>query len=268
MAVAVEPHEPSNVPRVNGTGGSRPDSLPSAPEERDRSAEALRHSLAVLRRQIALIVAIAVLVPVVAVGATFFQEDRYVASATLLFRSAPLQQVDLFGTQPPDQSGSQNADREQATNLRLVTLPVVADRTARAVPQLGLSSDQIRNDVRIQADGNSSLISISASTGDANRSATLANAFAKQYISFRKQSDSAQFLQAREMIDGLLARLPEAQREGSRPASLRTRSSNLTLAASLQGGNADRPLIAERTAERAIGSRDRRPERGSYRVPP
>jgi Mrp family chromosome partitioning ATPase/capsular polysaccharide biosynthesis protein len=192
----------------------------------------------VLRRQVALIVAIAILVPVAAVVATFFQEDRYVASATLLFRSAPLQQVDLFGTQPPDQSGSQNADREQATNLRLVTLPVVADLTARAVPGLGLTGADIRNSVSIQADGNSSLITISASTGDRIRSATLANAFAAQYIAFRKRSDSEQFLQARQMIDGLLARLPADQRNGPRGASLRSRSSNLTLAASLQGGNA------------------------------
>src|SRR4051812_42810840 len=92
--------------------------------------------LLVLRRRAKLILACVLIVPGAVLALSLAQQKEYSATASLLFRDPALDQK-LFGStllQP-----NRDPAREAQTNVRLVSLKVVAARTARVLPG-GLSS--------------------------------------------------------------------------------------------------------------------------------
>lgn len=122
--------------------------------------------LAALRRRIWII---GVATAVVAISAYVFsaqQEDRYSASATLLFVSGG-----------PYQDPTQQA----ATNLGLASLNPVA---RRAASRLGLSPDEPRPSVSISEQGDSKLFSVTASGPSPVFAARFANAYANTFAAF------------------------------------------------------------------------------------
>ena len=143
----------------------------------DREGQRL---LRALRRRLPLILLCAVLVPAAALAVSLQQEKQYEANATLLFRESQLDQA--LGERSPPVSG--DAERQAATNVKLVSLDVLAARTAERLP--GLTSSDVSSSVVVSADGTSDVVSIAATGSTPGLAARLANTFAQEYIRFRR----------------------------------------------------------------------------------
>jgi tyrosine-protein kinase len=191
-----------------------------------------------LRRRRGVLVVCAILVPAAALGFSLSQEKQYTASASLLFRDPGFDQK-LFGSQVFQPSG--DATREAATNIKLVSLDTVAQRTARRLPGVGSVSDK----VHVQDEGQANLVGIDATDHSPRRSAQIANTFAQEYIAFRREADRAKISDAQGLVERRLRGLSSAQRDGTQGRSLRGRLEQLQLLSSLQTGNAELAQRAE-----------------------
>src|SRR4051812_1348301 len=98
----------------------------------------------------------------VIVGATLvfslLQTKQYQATASLLFRDPGLDQK-LFGS--TYLAPSRDPAREAATNVRLVSLDVAAQRTARILDH-GLTQASVDAKTDVSAEGQSDVVSITA----------------------------------------------------------------------------------------------------------
>jgi succinoglycan biosynthesis transport protein ExoP len=129
---------------------------------------------------------------------------QYEATSSLLIRSSDL-------TSLIDPSAGQNADpaREAATNLLLVRSTAVADRVRR---QLGApSTDDLLGQIDPTAEPDADLINITATDPDPARAATIANAFADQFVAFRRDSDRRRATDGATLLRQQILALPPGQ---------------------------------------------------------
>jgi capsular exopolysaccharide synthesis family protein len=183
----------------------------------------------------------ALLVPATALVYSYNQEEEYSASASLLFRDPGFAQ-DLFGSSAF--TPSTDPDREAATNLRLVSLGVVAARTADRLGG-GVSRRDVSSKVEATSEGQSNVVAITATAGSPRKAAVLANTFAEEYISFRRDADRKKIQETLALIDEQLAALSPADRAGPQGGELRRQVRQLGLLSSLQTGNAELVQRAE-----------------------
>jgi capsular exopolysaccharide synthesis family protein len=176
-----------------------------------------------------------VLVPALAVGLSLTQQKKYTASASLLFRDPGFDQK-VFGSTAFAPSSDPN--REAATNVRLVSLDVVA---ARAAKTLGgaFTPREIRNEVKVGGDSQSDVVAISANDPNPRRAARIANAFGHAYVDFRRDADRSKVEQAAQLVRNQLNKLPPDQQSGAQGRSLLDRADQLDVLRSLQTGNAE-----------------------------
>lgn len=202
---------------------------------RGQSATSLVDFLRVLRRQKYVIGICCVVVAAAALTISWLQPTEYSATASLLFRDPQFDQQ-LFGQQVVQQ----NTDpaREAATNLSLVSLPGVAARTATSTGDR-LSPAAVQAKVSIQESGQADLATITATDSDRHFAASLANAYADNYIAFRREADRAKTADADQLVQRQLASLTPAQQNGPDAQALRERSEQLKILTSLQTGNAE-----------------------------
>jgi succinoglycan biosynthesis transport protein ExoP len=172
----------------------------------------------------------AVLTPAAAFAFSASQQKQYSASASLLFRDPGFDQK-IFGTTalPP----STDPAREAATNVRLVSLEGVAKRTAHKLRRL--DGPEVQNKVAASAEGQSDVVSVTATDPNPRFAATLANTFAQQYIEFRRAADRSKIRDAQNLIRGQLATLPPGDQGGKQRDLLQ----QLNVLGSLQTGNAE-----------------------------
>jgi capsular exopolysaccharide synthesis family protein len=182
---------------------------------------------------------------VVLSGAAFLlsvrQSDQYTAEASLLFRDPQFDQS-VFGS--TFLAPSNDPDREAATNLSLVSLETVADRTAKALGG-GLTPKAVLARVTPEGQGQSNLVSIRAVDRDPRFAARLANTFAEQFIRFRIDADQDKIRQAQELIERQYRALSVDERARARGRDLQEQGDQLGLFASLQTGNAELVQRAE-----------------------
>ncbi len=195
-----------------------------------RSAD-LAAILRAIRRRAWLVLVCALLSVAAAAAVSLSQEKEFTATAALLFRDPGLDQK-LFGSTylPP----SSDPAREAATNVKLVSLEVVADRTARRLKN-GLDGTRVAALVDVAAQGNSDVVSVNARGRTPQAAATLANAFTSQYIAFRRDADRAKISEAQRLVE---SRLPLANDRSDRERLL-SQAQQLRVLASLQTGNAE-----------------------------
>lgn len=197
---------------------------------------ALDQALVVFRRRWALILLCGALAGLAAVAFSLHQRPAYTASASLLFGDPQANQdQDLFGgTAPP----TPNVDPTQqaATNLGLVSLPIIAAKTASA---LHTTAAVVRSEVSVTAVGLSAMVNVTVTDPRPIRAAQIANTYAHQYVAFRQQAARAKLDSARAQITHDLGVLPAAQRLGPVGRSLQTRSNQLQAMAALQTGDAE-----------------------------
>ena len=189
----------------------------------------------VLRRRMWIAIACAVIVPATAFAYSSMQEKEYSATASLLFRDPGFAQK-LFGTQ--FFTPSSDPDREAATNLRLVSLGVVAARTADRVGG-GLTRRDVAKTVEAESAGQSNVVAITATAESPRLAARLANTFAEEYIAFRRDADRSKIEETLTIIRGQLAALEPTDLAGNRARQLQRQEGQLELLRSLQTGNAE-----------------------------
>ena len=191
-------------------------------------------ALRALRRRWWLVTVCWTFTVVAAFALTATQEKEYTAKAGLLFRDPGLDQK-LFGT--TFLAPNRDPDREAATNVKLVSLEVVAKRTANRIG--GLTASEVGGMVEAEAEGQSDVVSVAATHRDPEFARRLANTFASQYIAFRRDADRGKMAGAVELVQRQLSALTPEQRTGEEGRSLKERADQLEVMASLQQGNAE-----------------------------
>lgn len=178
-----------------------------------------------------------------AIGVSLTQTKQYTADTALLFRDPGFDQK-LFGSMFAEPS--QDPDRAAATNVRLISLRSVAERTARQLGD-GVTAGEVAKAVSVRAEGQSDLVTVEMTTPDPKRSAEWADVFAAEYVTFRRDADRSKIQQAQDLIEQRLATL--AGTDDANRKSLSNRLDQLRVLAALQTGNAEvaEPAVVPRS---------------------
>jgi succinoglycan biosynthesis transport protein ExoP len=194
----------------------------------------LRATLQTLARRKGLILLCMVVAGGAAFTASATQQKQYSATASLLFRAPGFDQT-LFGSQV---FPSTDPTREAATNVDLASLQAVADKTARALGR-GLSGSQVSGEVSVSPEGQSDLVSITATDPSPSFAAKLADQFAESFVAFRRGADRRKVASARRLVESDYARLSPAKQASSQGQALQHQISQLSTLEALQTGNAE-----------------------------
>ncbi len=148
--------------------------------------EGLIADLEIVRRHWRLIVV--VVVACVAVFAVMHERSAktYTAGASVAFQNNTL----LDSALNISTVTSSEPQREADTEVLIAHSAEVA-QAVRAQLKIATSTSQLLEEVKVEAAPTADVLNIIATTGDPQTSATLANAFASQYIEFRSQSQLA-----------------------------------------------------------------------------
>jgi succinoglycan biosynthesis transport protein ExoP len=106
-----------------------------------------------------------------AVGLTVRAEKQYSATAALLLRS----------------SAAVDPQRAVDTNLQLLALPKIAERTAEGLS--GMSGEEVSEAVETKQQGESDIIEVTAVDSDPQGAADIANGFALEFVAFRGEGN-------------------------------------------------------------------------------
>ncbi len=207
----------------------------------------LHSTLRVLRRHYRLMFVCVILATGAAYAVATIQKKEYRAQAVLLFHDPGYAGI-LFGSNVS--STAPDPTRNAATDLDLVSLQVVAARTAAAIR--GMTSARVRGDVTVAADGESDTVSIFATDHDPRLAAQLATTYGRQFIAFRRSAARADLRTAEQVVQRQLLALPTSQQSGSVAAGLKNRADELQVLAALQTGNAQ--LVQPATVPRSQSS--------------
>lgn len=199
--------------------------------------------LETLTRRVKLIAICTIVGTVSAVGFSLLQEKQYTASASLLFRDPQFAQS-VFGTDAQS-FASVDATRQAATNLVLASLKTVSQRTATVMTDSELTADDIDSAIEVTAQGESDVVSVSATALDPETARSLADTFARQFIVVRANADKDKLLLAKQLADREFSRLDPAEQVGPRGEQLSRGAEKLGILASLQTGNAELVQTAE-----------------------
>ena len=160
------------------------------------------------------------------------QPTEYVATASVLFRNSGIDQ-ELFGFSAFDPNTDQASTA--ATNMALVSLPVVPSRTAAA---LHMSESSVRAAITVSGVGQANIAQVNAMAADPHLAARIANTYAQQFVLFEQETDKAKISGAQELVERQIEALPVAERDGPVGQGLQTRANQLMDLAALQTGNA------------------------------
>jgi succinoglycan biosynthesis transport protein ExoP len=189
---------------------STDDRRTQAPDDFGRVSEtnSLSNALAVLRRRWMIIAAVVAACVAVAVVHEKRSAKSYTAAANVAFQSATLSDVAL----QVSSSGGNEPQREANTEVLVAHSPEVA-AAARAQLHVPAETQELLNQVEIEAAPNADILNVIASTGDPRYSVRLANAFAEQYIAFKQRSQLAGIATAEHKLQEQLAALPAGSAE-------------------------------------------------------
>jgi succinoglycan biosynthesis transport protein ExoP len=162
------------------------------------------------------------------------QQREYTASASILFRDSGADQ-ELFGYSAFSPS-TNDQPSQAATNMALVSLPVVASRTATA---LHTSRSAVSSAISVSGVGQANLAQVSATEPDPALAARIANTYAQQYVVSRQAADRQRISDAQALVQQQLQALPPAMRYGAVGRGLQARANQLMELAALQTGNAE-----------------------------
>ncbi|HWC12395.1 MAG TPA: polysaccharide biosynthesis tyrosine autokinase [Acidimicrobiales bacterium] len=155
----------------------------------------LRHYVRVLRRRKGVVAVCTLLVLGVSLALSLLKTPVYAAQAQLLLQ--PRSTDFLFGSATAQSAGDR--DRTVRNELLLMESEPVRAAVRR---ELGTAPE-----ISVRARGSTDVIIIRAESTDARRAATIANAYANAYISFRRQQAVDELLQAAQEIQTKLSEL-------------------------------------------------------------
>jgi tyrosine-protein kinase len=185
------------------------------------------------------VVALAVLAGMLAAAlVTVLESKSYSATAELFFREDALSQAANGQFVQATPIVAQDATTVAATNLRLLTLPVVAQRAA-ALLRRPYTGQMVKTKISVAPQGQSDVLGVTASDARPTEAARIANAYANGFLAERRQADRAALIHTVDTLKREIGALPPAQRAGPRGQLLSSREQDLTILASLQTGGAE-----------------------------
>jgi polysaccharide biosynthesis transport protein len=211
---------------------------------RDQSVATLGDYLAILRRR-AWIVVVATMLT--AAGAYLYssrQPQRFAASAQVLLNQTAGETSGGQLLNAPD------AARYDETQARVAVTPVLARRVLVATGARGLTANGLLQEAVITADPSSDILTFRVTDASGSRAETLANAYADQFVAYRRQLDTASLTTALAALNPRLSALTKklivATREKSASVStlqyrvnqLSIQFQNLKSLLAVQGGAA------------------------------
>ena len=144
----------------------------------------LRDYLNVIGARKWIIIVTVVTVTAVALVASFLQHPSYSSEASVRI-AVQGAGADVFGSVLTNLSGQ--PDRALATEVQVMQLRPFAETTIRRL-NLQMTPEQLLKKVQVADVGNTDLITISATDGDPQRAADIANAMADAYVEWSRQS--------------------------------------------------------------------------------
>ena len=159
--------------------------------------------------------------------------NSYQATSRLVFETA----ASLFG-----ETDATSTQRQLATTETLLTSTQVLDRAARRVPGIE-SGEELEDKVTSSVEQQANIINITASDGDAERAAQIANAVGTAFLSERERLDREQIASARAQLEQEIIRLEGSPNAGDQIVAIRERISQLAVSEASLGSDL---AIAER----------------------
>jgi len=185
------------------------------------------------RRKWIIILSVILITSISVSTALFLVTEKYESTAELLYRETGIDKIllgsDLFNSnfQP---------ERNILTAAELVRAPAVSSAVEE---ELGdrLGGQDAASMIKTSAAKKADIINITATNTDPELAAAVANSFAAQYISWRKQVDLEVLEQARIPIEAQLASIPSTQQNSANYQVLREKLETIKLLESMQTGN-------------------------------
>ncbi len=192
----------------------------------------LEQALGVIRRRVLLVAFCVLVVGGAALAYSKHQTKKYTTVASLAFSNNQLSQQ-VAGLQIVS---SGNPVAQQASNIEHVRLGDMARKTAAALGG-GLTEQQVSGDLSIGGQGESSVVSISATSASPVLAAKIANTYAREFVKEQTAANHAYFKAALALVSKQLQRFPAKQRTGPAALVLQNRAQSLGLLAELNYGN-------------------------------
>lgn len=211
-------------------------------EDRADPGSAFHGLLQALRRRLWVIGLCVIVAAGAAYGLSKSQTKEYSATAQILLRPPTFQQQLAGGTTGPSQTGSGPAAQSGAdpTAVKVASLPAVAARTAAQLGG-GTTAGAVGGKVTVTGDPQASFAYFKATDTNPASAARLANVFATQYITYQRDQNRAEILQARDV----LARQRQNLAPSPQRVQIDSEIANLTTLSALQTGDA--ALVAPAT---------------------
>jgi capsular exopolysaccharide synthesis family protein len=189
--------------------------------------------LGTLRRRAPLILLCLALCAGAAFGFSKRQTKKYTATASVVFSSNSLtQQIAGLSTS----GGSGSSLGQQASDLELVRTGDIAAKTADLLGH-GVTDEEVSASLSIAAQGESSVIDVSATAASPALAAEIANTYVRQFVKEQQRSSHHYFESALAHVNKQLAGLTPQQRVGQDGLGLQNRVQSLRLLAELDNGN-------------------------------
>jgi capsular exopolysaccharide synthesis family protein len=200
--------------------------------QQDSEGFNLERLLGVVRRRAPWILLCFVVLSAAAFGFSKHQTKKYTATASLVFNNDQLNQQ--AAGLPAVVSGNQQPQQE--TNVKLVQLGDMAEKTARLLG-LGLTKEEVNENLSVSAQGESNIVQVAATAASPALAAKIANTYANQFVSEQQSSNHAYYSSALALVNKQLAALSPRQRLSPSGIALEGRAQSLGVLAELRNGN-------------------------------
>jgi capsular exopolysaccharide synthesis family protein len=187
----------------------------------------------ILRRRAPLILLCFVLAAAAAYGYSKHKTKKYTAVASLVFSSNPLGQQ-IAGL--PANGGNSALAQQVATNLELVKVGDMAARTANLLGH-GLTAEQVSASLSIEAQGETNVIDVAATSTSPTLAAKVVNTYVDQFVKEQQSTNHQLFKSLLVLVEKQLAELSPAARLGADAQDLQQRAHTLGLLTKLNSGN-------------------------------
>ena len=167
-------------------------------------------------------------------GLSKSQAKEYTATASLVFNNAEISQQ-VAGLQAVN---TNEAKIQQTTDVELVELGDMAARTAKRLGT-GLTKEAVHKKLTISAQGESNIVTVSATAHTPVLAAAIANTYTEVFVKEQQTKNRAYYATALKLIERQLKSLTPKQRLSPSGIALAGRAQSLGVLAELHNGNVE-----------------------------
>jgi polysaccharide biosynthesis transport protein len=191
--------------------------------------------LRAIRRRWQVVALVTALVLAGALTISLTSEKQYEAAADLLFGGQS--QVETL-VSPDGSSGSNDPERDLNTDVQLIKLDTVAQAVLKRL-RLDTSVEDLLKPVEPETSSTSDIVAVIATDPSAVQAAAIANAFAEEYVAYRRRAARQALVQASDLAKTRYQALPASQKATEEGRQLAARARELEITAALQTGGVE-----------------------------